>query len=314
MAMPSLGQLSLFDAGKEVVVGAREAPIADSTVLLNFPNGISLTEISTGTGAAADDPINWRNTTNAPNEQTPHALSEFYGYDDDYIFTFNTSTNVGYYYRGDSDTNITVDTVYGRISRGFTSTTNTDNIDPIAKAGYKWRELTFKVSAGQSVLYRPVIIFRAAGTDYRRDFAFNSLRSGTTHYYAGNTASVRFENASSDALPISESSWTTVTTGSTAGRFNIENGGGTPSTGTGPDTGLVYSSITGNYETTTGPYWYYESSSSATGWAMWKPSATKSIGGGSTDTWTLIYSAWSDNVVTWDNCYFEIVIQVTAII
>lgn len=315
MAMPLSGELKLFQAGKEVVVGAREAPIPDSTVLQNFPNGISLTEISTGTGAAAADPINWRNgPLYSPNEQTPHALSEFYGYDDDWIPTFNTTTSVAYYFRPDTTTNISVDTVYGRISRGFTSTTNTDNIDPIAKSGYKWREIKFKVSAGQSVLYRPVIIFRAAGTDYRRDFAFNSLRCGSTIYNASNTFSVRYENSSSDALPISESSWTTVTTGSTAGRFNIESGGGTPSSGTGPDIGMVYSTTTGNYETTTGAYWYYEASSSATGWAMWKPSATKSIGGGSTDTWTMIYSAWSDNVTTWDNCYFEIAIQVTAII
>ena len=314
MAMPSSGELSLFSAGKEVVIGAREAAIPDSTVLQNFPNGISLTEISTGTGAAADDPINWRNINDCPNEQTPHSLSEFYSYDDDKIITFNTSASVAYYFGYDKTTYISQDTVYGRISRGFTDTSNTDNIDPIAKSGYKWRELTFKVSASQSVLYRPVIIFRAAGTDYKRDFAFNSLRSGSTHWYAGGTASVRFENASSDALPLSESGWTTVTTGSTAGRFNIENGGGTPSTPTGPDTGLIYSTFTGNYETTTGPYWYYEASSNATGWAMWKPSATKSIGGGSTDTWTLIYSAWSDNAASWDGCYFEIAIQVTAII
>jgi len=81
MALPTSGQLKLFWCGKEVVIGDYTAAIPDSTVLLEFPNGISLTEISTGTGAASDDPIN-QLSQSKPDGSTPHAMSEFRGYND----------------------------------------------------------------------------------------------------------------------------------------------------------------------------------------------------------------------------------------
>lgn len=324
MAMPATGSLSLFSAGKEVVIGAREAPIPDSTVLQNFPNGISLTEISTGTGAASDDPINWRSSVLAdarPDEIAPHALSEFYAYDDDFIYTLNISNpnfpEGGYQSFGaPSKTSISVDTVNGRISRGFTGTTNTDNIDPIAVSGYKWREFKFKVrnTTGYSLQYRPLIIFWSDGTDYRRDFAVHSIRMGSTHYYATNQTMRGFNGTTENALPTSESSFYNVALGSTAQKWNIESGGGTPSSNTGPDTGVIYSSTTGNYETTTGRYWYFEASSGTQSqYNVLKPSSVKTLANGATETVSFIYSAWSDNLASWGFSYFNFSVQVTQI-
>ena len=322
MAMPGTN-LSLFSAGKEVVVGAREAPIPDSTVLSYFPNGISLTEISTGTGAASDDPINWRSSVTAqdpPDGFAPHAMSEFRYYDDDFVYTITagSSTTDGLYisYGTPSKTSISVDTVNGRISRGFTSTTNTDNIDPIAVSGYKWREFKFKFrnNTGYSVQYRPVITFWADGTDYRRDFALHSIRMGSTHLYATNETMRGWNTTTEGATPINESSWYNVALGSTAQKWNIEAGGGTPSSNTGPDIGVIYSSTTGNYETTTGRYWYFEASSASS--SMYneiKPSSVKTLANGATDTISFVYSAWSDNLTTWGFSYFNFKIQVTTV-
>mgnify|MGYP007089910929 CR=1 FL=1 len=320
MPMPSSGALKLFDAGKEVVFGAREAAIPNSTVLAAFPNGISLTEISTGTGAAADDPINWRSSADSatyspPDGDTPHALSEFYDYTDGYVHEFDiTNSTPGYQVTGYTKTYITADYLSGRISRGFTDPSNTDNIDPIAVSGYKWREFKFKVrnASGATKTYRPVIMFWANGTDYRRDFAVHSIRIGSTHYHATNETMKYDTNATAYSFPVSETGWSNVVLGSTAGRWNIEAGGGTPSSNTGPDIGVIYSTTTGNYETTTGRYWYYESSNSATGWATLKPTSTKTINNGAVDFVTFVYSAWSNDVLTWDNCYFDVCIQVVS--
>ena len=95
--------------------------------------------------------------------------------------------------------------------------------------------------------------------------------------------------------------------------WNIESGGGTPSSGTGPDTGVIYSSITGNYETTTGRYWYFEASSASTPiWSALKPSSTKTIANNVTDTVTFIYSAWSNDVQTWAFSFFSPGIEVVS--
>ena len=320
MAMPNSGQIKLFDIGKEVVVGAREAAIPDSTVLLNFPNGISLTEISTGTGAAASDPINWRSGANSatydpPNGTTPHSMSEFYGYDDDYMHEFEiTNSNTGYQVLGYSKTYIHAQNVNTTESRGYTSTTNTSNTDPIAVSGYKWREFKFRVrnTSGATRTYRPVIMFWADGTDYRRDFAVHSIRIGSTHYHATNELMKWDTNATAYSFPVNETGWSNIAIGSTAGRWNTEAGGGTPSSNTGPDIGVIYSTTTNSYQTTTGRYWYYESSNSATGWATLKPSSTKSISNNAVDFVTFVYSAWSDNPTSWAFSYFDICIQVVS--
>ena len=317
MAVPSSGNINLLYLGKEVVVGAYSAPIADSTVLQSFPNGVSLTEISTGTGAASSDPIN---TYNAPDDRpdgsTPHAMSEFYSYNHYQtfpIYQFNTNTSVGYYYNGDA----TFDMYSISGDRAFTDPSNADNPDPIVLSNTKWREMTFRVKASQSVLYRPIIIFRAAGTDYRRDFCLNSFRvNDTSLYYPENTTAQYAINTTSEAIP---STWYNITTGTAVGKFNVDSGGSTPSGNTGPDNGYVWNDFiddysTGNqYVTAPADYWYFEASSGSTGWAFFRL-PTRSIGGGSTDEWKFIYSAWSNDVSSWQSSWFEIVIEVTAII
>jgi hypothetical protein len=317
MAVPSSGSLNLKYLGKEVVVSAYDAPIPDSTVLASFPNGVSLTEISTGTGAASSDPINTYNAPDdRPNGSTPHAMSEFYSYNHylQYpIYQFDTNTTVGYYYN--SNTVFDMYSISG--DRAFTDPSNADNPDPIVLSNTKWREMTFRVKASQSVLYRPIIIFRAAGTDYRRDFCLNSFRvNNSTLYHPELTTAQYAINTSNDTIP---STWYNIVSGTTAGKFNVDTGGTTPSGNTGPDAGYVWNDFTDAYATgnqyATAPcdYWYFEASSGSTGWAFFRL-PTRSIGGGSTDEWKFIYSAWSNDITSWQSSYFEIVIEVTGII
>lgn len=326
MAVPDtfFNSASLYGIAKELKVNDYNSTIPQSTFFQYQADYISLGDMSSGTGDFSDAPINWRQSFSNPDGFTPNAMSEFRLYDHDNVLTFNTGTNVTYIALSNNKgkTFISVSTVNGRVSRGFTSTSNTWNIDPIAKANRKWRIMKFKVSASQSILYRPVIIFYADGTDYRRDFCINSLRitsGGSAHYHPEVHTPLKYHSTSS-GTPTQESSFSNITTGSTANQWNRESGGSTPSANTGPDDGLVWNSFTSSYEDSAQyaadpcDYWYFEASSSATGYSWWKPSSNTSIGGGSTHEWEFIYSAWSDNETSWGNSYFEIRLQVIGII
>ena len=171
MGLPSTGQLRLFSCGKEVVVGDYTAAIPDSTVLSNyFPNGISLKEISTGTGAAADDPINLANSAaNRPDGLSPHSMSEFYNYDDNYVIAS------GHY------------TVWSR-SAGSSLNTNalwtdpsntTYNTDPIVNplgtaTTSKWRKAYFDLTPYRNALIRLKIGFFHGTTSFRCDVGLTS--------------------------------------------------------------------------------------------------------------------------------------------
>ena len=327
MAVPdtNFNSVSLYGIAKELKVDDYNSTIPQSTFFQFQADDISLGDMCTSAGDFTDAPINHRQLFSHPDGFSPHSMSEFRLYDHDNVVTFNTSTNVTYYsFTNYAKTYISQDLAQGRVSRGFTDPSNTVwNPDPLAKANRKWRILKFKVNAGQSVLYRPVIVFYADGTDYRRDFCINSLRrtvgSSTVHYHPEVHTPLKYHSTSS-GTPTSESSWSNVTTGSTANQWNRETGGSTPSANTGPDDGLVWNSFTSSYEDSAQyaadpcDYWYFEASSSATGYSWWKPSATVPIGGGNTDEWEFIYSAWSDAESSWGNSYFEIKVQVTAII
>ena len=195
MAMPTSGQIKLFDAGKEVVVGAREAPIADATVLsTHFPNGISLTEISTGTGAASNDPINIYSPS-YPDGSTPHALSEFYGYIDNTL-----APGVRLEWSRASGTSLSTNYLWTDPSH----TANTDPaVDPVGTGtNTRWRKSYFNIYKYRGRTIRLVIGFDHYSGSFRNDVGLTSWSiektNGSryigefgfpTNYYVSNTTS-----------------------------------------------------------------------------------------------------------------------------
>lgn len=85
MAVPSSGQLSLFSIAKEIELNSYTSTIPYPTYqgISPYATPISLTNMSTGAGGFAA--IN-TNSTDRPDGSTPHAMSEFYGYDQDAAF------------------------------------------------------------------------------------------------------------------------------------------------------------------------------------------------------------------------------------
>ena len=85
MAVPSSGQLSLFSIAKEIELNDYTSTIPYPTYqgISPYAHPISLTNMSTGAGGFAA--IN-TNSTDRPDGSTPHAMSEFYGYDQNASF------------------------------------------------------------------------------------------------------------------------------------------------------------------------------------------------------------------------------------
>lgn len=83
MAVPSSGQLSLYGLAKE-----KELNNYDNTIPISTYNSFYATPISLGniaTGAGGFDATNLDSAI-FPNSTAPHAMSEWYGYDHDYIW------------------------------------------------------------------------------------------------------------------------------------------------------------------------------------------------------------------------------------
>ena len=306
MAVPSSGPIGMQGIANELLLGDYYGTGPTFT-------SISLWHMNQGLGDFVGSPIN-QSSPDKPNGSAPHTMSEFLGYDHDYVaaLTFNTTTTVGYY--TNPDARFDMYSILG--NRAYTDPSNTDNPDPVVLSNTYWREFTFRVSAGQSVLYRPIIIFRAGGTSFQRDFALNSFRvNNSTLYHPEVTTAQYATNLSNDTVP---ATWSNITFGGSNGIYNVTSGG-TPSNDTGPEAGYVWNDFIDDYATSNQyaaapcDYWYFEASGTTNGWIFFRlPS--RAIGGGSTDEWKFIYSAWSDDVSTWQSSYYEIQIEVMGII
>jgi len=84
MAVPSSGQISLYGLAKE-----KELNNYDNTIPISTYNSYYATPISLGnlaTGAGGFDATN-ESSISRPNPYAPHVMSEWYGYDHDYVWT-----------------------------------------------------------------------------------------------------------------------------------------------------------------------------------------------------------------------------------
>jgi hypothetical protein len=232
MAVPSSGELSLFKIAKEVHLddynNTVPAPGSGGTnwSQLGYPS-ISLKNMSTGAGGF--DPINAGNaTSNKPNGSSPHNMSEFYSYDHDLV----TITQIGSTYSG-------------------------------AYSCSSWQNVSMSVSAykGNTVRF---IWHYVSGSDYRGDLQIDQVRLPSYNFgqnywqqttYTFNTNNnfnnSAFQTNTNNSSSFSAASLTTVSSGTTTGRWNGRSGG-TPSGGTGLSSGYggsgwyVYAETSGN--------------------------------------------------------------------
>jgi hypothetical protein len=152
MAVPSSGQLSLYGLAKE-----KEINNYDNTIPISTYNSYYATPISLGnmaTGAGGFDATN-EASEQRPNIFSPHAMSEWYGYDHDAAWTpsyinnpVNKSASYISFSSGQFGNNASIRTAYQRVRKpGYTSWT-VDNTNVYQNgqhlgSGYSSQDLTF---------------------------------------------------------------------------------------------------------------------------------------------------------------------------
>lgn len=319
MAVATSGELKFLSVAKELRYNNPAATIPDSTVLLNFPNGISLTEMSTGVGAFSSYPINQANEL--PDEIAPHAISEFYGYDHDLA----GQPAAGF---------------YEILSRSgptlYTGAENTSNTDVIVRdyvednypngKNSRWRSFYFTIPENwkgiNNLRITPYVQFYQSNQDFRNDVAisgqwvFTDLVNGDIMGipYSGNqslsTGAVG-QNATSGYAPytVPNTSWTWTDIPNNFnepsslrwGLQSLE----TPSNGTGPEEDPVYKyRLNGNIWQTEGDeqssrqyYFYCETSGTySSGYSHFRFKEPAYIPYGARHL-TFCYSAWSQDGV-----------------
>lgn len=255
MAVPSSGELSLFKIAKELEFSDNSGydnsmPYSIYRDSVNGATPVSLTNMSTGAGGF--DAIN-TGSSSKPNGSAPHGMAEFYGYDHD----ASSITQIGSTYTGQYST----------------SAWQTVSIDVTA---YKGKTVRF-------------IFHYVSGTSYTGDiqidqvsfptyfmFGNTAMWAGTTNTFGSSsftsissgTGGGNWQTTTSDTSSYIGASFGTVTTTTSALRWNGRSGG-TPSSGTGLSSGYGGS----------GFYVYAETSSSGySNKNFWLRSGTHAIG------------------------------------
>lgn len=169
MAVPSSGPISLLKIAKELKTDDYYNTISTSTFLQYTADDISLTDMSTGADDFSTDPINTSNpSANRPDGSTPHAMSEFYSYDHDYLSP--------YIYLGWSRTvgsTAASNTLYTAPSW---TTYNTDPVvDPEGTGtDTRWRRSGFDLSPYQGRKIRLIIGFNHGTASFKCDVCLSS--------------------------------------------------------------------------------------------------------------------------------------------
>lgn len=133
MAVPSSGELSLYGLAKEKEINFYDSTIPISTYNSYYATPISLGNLATGTGGF--DATN-EASVQRPDIFEPHAMSEWYGYDHDAVWTpsylsnpVNKSTSYLTYPAGSLPTSASIRRAYQKVRKpGYTSWT-VDNVN-----------------------------------------------------------------------------------------------------------------------------------------------------------------------------------------
>lgn len=186
MAIPSSGPISLFGIAKELKIDDYYSTISVSTFLQYQADDLSLTDMSTGADDFSGDSINLSNpSANRPDGSTPHAMSEFYSYDHDYLSP--------YIYLGWSRT-VGSTAASNTLWTDPNNTYNTDDIvDPTGSGTTtRWRQSYFDISPYQGRRIKLIIGFNHGTASFRCDVCLNSwyMTNSVDEYFEGRTEGV----------------------------------------------------------------------------------------------------------------------------
>ena len=226
MAVPSSGAIYLFKIAKELEFPDNlgydnTMPFSIYRDSVNGATPVSLQNMSSGAGGF--DSINTANASaDRPDGLSPHSMSEFYSYDHDAI----SLTQVGSSYTGQYSTT-------------------------------SWQGVSIAISAfkGKTVRF---IFHYVSGSSYTGDLQIDSV---TFPRYYTSVNGGNWQTTTTNTSSYAGASWSNVTVGTTAARWNGRTGG-TPSGGTGLSSGSGGS----------GYYVYAETSAGATGQPNGHPS------------------------------------------
>lgn len=197
MAAPSSGQISLLAIAKELKLDDYYNTIPTSTFLQYTADDISLKDMSTGADDFSSDSINLNNpSANRPDGSTPHAMSEFYSYDHDYLSP--------YIYLAWSRT-VSNTAASNTLWTDPNNSYNTDNIVNPTGTGTvsRWRQSYFDISPYQGRRIKLIIGFNHGTASFKCDVCLSSwwMTNNLDQYFEGRTeyfflryAKVHFRN------------------------------------------------------------------------------------------------------------------------
>jgi hypothetical protein len=331
MAVPSSGEISLQRLSKELL---NDDYYAGGT----FNTNVSLTEMSTFTGAFSGESLNTNNATaDRPDGSTPHSAAEFYSYDHDKTSGLPSAPATGFYevlYRYDE-----------YLYTGDWQDYNPDNPDPIIRdynesnfpngKESRWRAVSIPIPSlwknYSNLRITPYVLFYQSNQDFRNDVAISGYWGFVDYFgnidelmYSANSYYTNYSNgqyASSLSTPYTTPStswtWTDLPTGITQvqTRWNRETLE-TDSNGTGPEEDpivIITSSGPDRWETQGNEasnrhyYYYWESSGTYTeAYGHFRFKEKRAI---PTDAYTITfaYSAYSeDGVSDFTNDYLKV--------
>lgn len=225
MAVPSSGQLSLFSIAKEMEFKdyTSTMPYSTYTPTLNGATPISLKNMSTGAGGFDDINI-FNGVLNRPDGSSPHSMSEFYAYDHDRIYQIGSTFTGQYSSTSWESVSINMSAFKGMTVRFIfyyvsgTSFTGDLQIDNVQFPKY----FTYAETGG-----------------YFQGWSYSNNSFGTSSftYASSGSGAGNWQTTTTDTSDYAGASWSTVTAGTTALRWNGRTGG-TPSSSTGLSSGF----------------------------------------------------------------------------
>lgn len=314
MAVPGSGSLCMLGLAREKVYDE----YTSSQCVLGPMTMYDLVNGGNACGSTVSFDVTNTSSLNYPSDIEPYAFSDWYAYDHDSSGT----PPPGFYLVFERD--------YPEL---YTSPTYIDNPDPqIGDSDSKWRRGNFNLIPFRGEEIRILVRFLHGTTSFRCDFCINSF-----FYNTDTEARIFPENnplqfLTSSGYPSQRNSanqpspelldlygtWVDIplTGNNTNGEFGVEIDE-TVSSNTGPNLSYIFGG--GIFDDFNNPftsdhykYWYYESSGqTVAGTYNWMRTSEFTVPTNVDDMY-FIYSAYSNDITTWEDSNFQVWVQVVA--